>query len=439
MKKLKIMIIFTIIIIIAILCTVIFLKYKENKVDTNIDVSNYDESIEKLEKEELTEREQKDMIYTVEQCINAYLNIINSNSSSYYGTNENGEFIKLMNEDDFIYDILSNKFKDDNNISVENVEKFVDKLQNDMFFIPKDMKYIKNDNLIKYLAYGYLADINYNYVNDIMLIVNLDFNNNTFSIEPIYDSKEFDNIELNSSDIEEIEKNNNNVFKYLQATQEVISKKYVDYYKKMALSNTEELYKHLNKEYAEKRFESLDNFQKYIENNKDDIKTLSIQKYSLNSYDGYDEYICMDEYENVYIFKEYGALDYEILLDTYTIPTDKFKETYDKSGNQYKVAMNIDRWIQMLNNRDYKTAYSYLDETFRNNNFESEEAFEQYMRERYPLHYDVELDKSTETNGIYTQTIKLTDITGEDESIIENTIIIQLLDNYEFVMSFEVK
>ena len=92
----------------------------------------------------------------------------------------------------------------------------------------------------------------------------------------------------------------------------------------------------------------------------------------------------------------------------------------------------------MINNRDYKTAYSYLDKTFRNNNFGSEEAFEQYMRERYPSHYDFELGESTETNGTYTQTIDLTDISGEDGAVIENTIIMQLLDNYEFVMSFGV-
>ena len=438
MKKLRILIIVTLIIIIVSLCTIIFLKYKENNVDTDIDVSDYDANMEKNEKEELNEREQKDMVYTVEQCVNSYLDVINTNNSIYYGTNENGELIKLVNENESIYNILSNKFKTQNNISIDNIENYVEKQESDVFFIPLDMKYIKNDNLIKYLTHGYITDSGYNYIKDIILIVNLDFDNNTFSIEPVDDEADFDNFELDKNDMEQIEKNNNNVFKYVQATQEEISKKYLDYFKKMALSNTEELYNYLNEEYRDKRFENLENFQKYIENNRDTIKTLTLQKYLLNSYEGYDEYVCTDEFENLYIFREYGPLDYEILLDTYTIPTEKFKETYDKSGDQYKVAMNVDRWIQMINNRDYKTAYSYLDETFRNNNFGSEEAFEQYMRERYPSHYDFELGESTETNGTYTQTIDLTDISGEDGAVIENTIIMQLLDNYEFVMSFGV-
>lgn len=438
MKKLRILIIVTLIIIIVSLCTIIFLKYKENNVDTDIDVSDYDANMEKNEKEELNEREQKDMVYTVEQCVKSYLDVINTNNSIYYGTNENGELIKLVNENESIYNILSNKFKTQNNISIDNIENYVEKQESDVFFIPLDMKYIKNDNLIKYLTHGYITDSGYNYIKDIILIVNLDFDNNTFSIEPVDDEADFDNFELDKNDMEQIEKNNNNVFKYVQATQEEISKKYLDYFKKMALSNTEELYNYLNEEYRDKRFENLENFQKYIENNRDTIKTLTLQKYLLNSYEGYDEYVCTDEFENLYIFREYGPLDYEILLDTYTIPTEKFKETYDKSGDQYKVAMNVDRWIQMINNRDYKTAYSYLDETFRNNNFGSEEAFEQYMRERYPSHYDFELGESTETNGTYTQTIDLTDISGEDGAVIENTIIMQLLDNYEFVMSFGV-
>ena len=130
---------------------------------------------------------------------------------------------------------------------------------------------------------------------------------------------------------------------------------------------------------------------------------------------------------------------YKVRLDTYTIMPDNFKETYDSSNEQYKVAMNIDKWIDMLNNRDYHSAYQYLDETFRNNNFGSEEAFEQYMREHFPLHYQLKIGQFTETNNTYTQYIVLTDITGETNEEIDNTIIMQLKDDYDFVMSFSVQ
>ena len=102
----------------------------------------------------------------------------------------------------------------------------------------------------------------------------------------------------------------------------------------------------------------------------------------LNTYDEYSEYVCRDKYQNLYIFRAKNPLDYTVLLDTYTITTDNFKTTYDKSSEEYKVAMNIDKWIQMINSRDYTSAYNCLDETFRNNNFGSEEAFEKYMKEK---------------------------------------------------------
>ena len=122
-----------------------------------------------------------------------------------------------------------------------------------------------------------------------------------------------------------------------------------------------------------------------------------------------------------------------------TIQTENFVTEYNNSDDQNKIMLNIDKWIQMLNNRDYKAAYEVLDETFRNNNFASEEKFEQYMREKFPLHYKLEFGEYSNESDIGMQKIILTDITEEDKNEIQNTIIMQLKDNYEFVMSFEIQ
>ena len=126
-------------------------------------------------------------------------------------------------------------------------------------------------------------------------------------------------------------------------------------------------------------------------------------------------------------------------LDTYTIATNKFLDTYNDSKNEEKVNMNINKWFLMLNNRDYNSAYNVLDETFRNENFGNEENFEKYMKEMYPLHYKVTLKNFSEQSDVYTQDIIFSDITGEDELENENTIIMQLKDNTDFVMSFSVR
>ena len=205
----------------------------------------------------------------------------------------------------------------------------------------------------------------------------------------------------------------------------------------MLLSNPEEAYKILDTDYKEKRFVDLENFKKFIENNKDEITKLSFSQFSVNIYDDYQEYICKDQYNNIYNFIVTSPTKYTVKLDTYTILTDKFKENYDNSKTQEKVMLNVNKWILMLNNRDYTAAYDVLDQTFRNNEFGSEENFEKYMRQKYPLHYTVSYGEYKEENGIQIQSIQLKDITNENKDVLDMKIIMKLNDEYNFVMSFE--
>ena len=101
--------------------------------------------------------------------------------------------------------------------------------------------------------------------------------------------------------------------------------------------------------------------------------------------------------------------------------------------------MNVDKWVQMINNRDYTAAFNVLDSNFRNNKFGDVEEFENYMRENYPLHYKAQYSDYTEENGTYTLDILLIDVTGKDNEQKQITAIMQLKDNYEFVMSFNVE
>ena len=440
MKKLKIMIIILIFLIIITVISIVVVK-KLDKTTNNdameiISESDYDTKIQEEEMHTMSEQEEKDMVYTVEQCINSYLDFINTNNTSYYGYDENNNYTKLVDENEKIYNLLSVEYIEGNNITTNNVDNFIQKVDDKMFFIPLDMKYVKNENMYKYAVYGFTTDMEYNFISKEYLIVNMDFNNYTFSIEPVNRSyNSIEDIEIENT-LTEIESNEDNTFRYVQAKAETVAKKYMDYYKKLVLSNPEEAYDHLDEEYRDKRFGSLEEFEKYINNNRDFLLSLQPQRYLLNSYDEYSEYVCMDKYNNLYIFREYGPLDYKILLDTYTITTDKFKAEYDSADEQNKVAMNIDKWVQMLNNRDYKAAYSVLDETFRNNNWGSVDAFEQYMRENFPLYYKVEYTTFRDENSTYIQEIVLSDITGENDSTITVNVIMQLKDNYEFVMSF---
>ena len=184
-------------------------------------------------------------------------------------------------------------------------------------------------------------------------------------------------------------------------------------------------------------FQNLDNFKEYIEKNRDELENAVFSEYTVNNLADYNEYVCKDQYGNYYIFKATAVMKYTMLLDTYTIITDEFTEQYNSGTDDVKVKLNIDRWIKMLNNRDYKTAYNYLDETFRANNFNNDQTvFESYMRDKYPGHYEVLYGDIIERNGIYSQSIILKDITGEDETEYPLDMIMKLGDDMNFVMSF---
>ena len=99
--------------------------------------------------------------------------------------------------------------------------------------------------------------------------------------------------------------------------------------------------------------------------------------------------------------------------------------------------MNIEKVIQALNLRDFKYIYNKLDDTFKASNFSTLQNFEIYMNENYPSTYNVEYTTYNQENDIYMQTIILDDKNSDEQK--QNTIIMQLKDNYEFVMSFSVQ
>ena len=175
-----------------------------------------------------------------------------------------------------------------------------------------------------------------------------------------------------------------------------------------------------------------------MENNIKEISSLSFTQYLVNDKDGNKEYVCKDKYENLYIFDEKSVMNYTVKLDTYTLDNEKFNEKYNSSNAQYKVMMNVDKVRQMMNARDYRTMFSYLDETFKNTYFENNvDIFEEYMRKHFSSHYSIEYGNLTNDAGVYIQEITLKDMTDESKTI-ERTIYMQLNEGLDFRMSMNV-
>ena len=270
------------------------------------------------------------------------------------------------------------------------------------------------------------------------LIVNLDTVNSTYSVEPLEDNK-YNNIDevVIENQINEIEPNDSNEFSYQMVTGEYIAQKYMDTFKRITLGNAGLGYQLLDEEYRNKRFGNEQNFQEYVQKNYNELLGIRCTKYLTNNYEDYEELVCQDQYQNTYVFTITGVNEYTIKMDTYTLMTGNFMNSYNSSEDRDKVLMNIDKWVQMLNSRDYKNAYNYLDETFRNNNFGSEENFENYMRQNYSSHYEFEFTNNSEDNGVFVQDVNLKDVSDEN-NVKTLTVIMQLKEDYNFVMSFEI-
>ena len=427
-----------IIIIIIIILTIFLLNKKENGIDLNNknigDAGlNIDYSVSEIEN--VTDKIE---YYTVRNCINNYFNILNSNNSIYYV----GDEIDEDAQKEYIYNLLGIDYIKSNNITVNNVLNKVETTKEQKVFIPLQMKVLKKEKVDKYIVYGVLQDvIELNDAEEIYIIVNLDYNNKTFSIEPI--DKEYESIEqinIENDDIL-IDKNENNIYQNQKITNEYLTNEYFVLYKKLAITEPELVYNIFSEEYRNERFGNIDNFKKYVNENKNEILKINMQQYLVNNYESYTEYVAKDQYGNLYIFKE--SSDNELIdinLDTYTLRNDKFFEEYNKSSNEKKVQMNVDKFIQMINRHDYKTSYNCISSGFKKNYLDTQEKFEEYMKNVF-FEYNKFEFRNIEQKGsnLYTVTLNITDLTEESSEARNVTIIMQLNDDLDFEMSFGIE
>ncbi len=438
MKKIKNAIIILVILILVILGLIIILKLNKENQEKQIELAG-DAGEEGEITNEIENVSDMGKFVTVENCVQQYYDALNDNDSQYY-EKDGGNYIKASDEEinQARYSVLSKQYIEKNNININNVNNYIKVIDEKVKVVAMQMKQLIDIETEKYIVYGYIMDTGYKYTDDFYMFVNLDLNNKTFSIEPINEKySNIDDIHFENT-IKEIQRNdyngyNDKVLGYSQKAEEYMTK-----YKNMILAVPEILYNYLDEDYREKRFQNAEKFKQYVNENKQEIMQVTCKQYLVNDLDNITQYVCKDKYGNIYIFNETAPMQFTLTLDTYTILEDTFKNEYNSGNKQKKVVMNIDRWIQMLNNRDYEAAYNVLDETFREKNWGNVEKFKQYIKEKLPAHYKVTYTNFTENNGIYTQDINLKDILGNEEEI-SNSIIMKLEDDYNFIMSFEIK
>jgi len=454
MKKLNCLIIILIIIIIILLIAILLLKNYNQSNDVGftdtyhpVEEEYFIRGAEELDEEtqlaipENTDLESlEDALYyfVVKNCMQQYLHILNTESSIYYGYDENDNYTSIASESEKkenIYKILSSNYIEKNNINNENLYNYVTTYKENTLFVPLEIKQIDDSEEIKsFIVSGISCNMEDNsLIENIYAIVNIDENNLTFSIEPVHNVNNIDNIKFEKL-TGSIELNEKNVYQYQTILDEDISKEYMLTYKRLSIAAPELMYEKFNKEYKEKRFGSLENFKEYVQENKDKIFSTSLTKYLVEEKDGYKQYVLLDKNNNYYIFQETYPMQYTVMLDTYTIDLPEFIEKYNNADKPSKVKMNITRFFEAIKLSDYEYAYEKLDETFKNQYFATLSEFEKYAKEN--LKYDEKIDyiEFSDSDEIYTYDIEL----KNGENIKYVTFTVQLLDSTDYKISFDI-
>ena len=440
MKSLKKIIIVLLIIIILIMLLILkFLNQNKKQEILNEFASNENNADTIKLDDKIKEVDNASLYYSVMNCLNKYMEIINWKENGLEEFVEGGEILlsdlygisTKENQYENIYNLLSQNYIEKNNINMSNVSSIINMYKCEVYNITR--MYIKDDETIKiFFVYLKIND------KDALIKISLNVESNCFSVEPLeYVSEE----ELKNSyiDSENVEKNQYNSFRTEQISDEEMAKKYFNNYKHLLLKNNSDAYELLNENYKQVRFNNYSKFNKYINDNKQKLSKIKITKYSIKTDNNYKEYICKDQYNNIYIFEEKAIMNYSVILDTYTLENEVFNKEYGNATEEKKVQMNIDKIIQMVNRYDYDTLYKYLSKGFKSNYFENQEQFENYIKSKMFTYNKFKfIEFSKKGSNIFTYKIQLSDLTGEDTSIKEMTIIMKINDGTDFEFSFEV-
>ena len=382
----------------------------------------------------------------IKACLQQYINILNIDSYAYYDLNENGEYIKNVSENEIkenIISLLSKEYISKNGITTVNLYNYIDVYKENKMILPikiekRNEQYIQD--VVKYKVTALLLNMkDISNFNKIYSVVTLDSKNNTFAIEPIKTD-----IELKQYGIKEnlnyIEKNDNNEYKTQEVTEEEKAKDYFEQYKYILQSDYELAYEYLEEEYSKARFKDLNDFKNYVDNIKERIQKMRLTQYELN-YDNenYNQYICANQFGDIFIFNETDTLVYSTVLDQYTIELPQFIEKYDSSNTQEKVILNIEKIKQALNFKDYEYIYNKLNNTFKNNNYETLEQFETYLKEILPEFIKINYKDFSNEGETYIYSLEIIDLMEETNQTANMQIIMKLKENRDFEFSFNIR
>lgn len=384
--------------------------------------------------------------YIVESCINKYYTYLDilSNLERYYEGSTQTELTEAENENSqIIYNMLDEEYTTANSITTDNIGTKLEKVNNPVIDIVNMYVSEKTDNIYVYIIEGTLRD-DENPISDFTMIVKVDFANETFSIIPSdYASEHYANVSVGGTiDIdvpENITINKNNQYILRTVSDDTYARDLFNKLKEEMVYNVEEVYNSLDENYRSTKATDLSNFENYVTNKYGDMATLTADSYQKTNKDEYTQYVIIDTEGNYYIFYETAPMEYRLILDTYTIDIPEFTDRYNEATPQEKVILNINKFMLAINDGDYDYAYNVLADSFKTNNFQNLEAFENYIKTNFYAQNKVDyMEFGNESGTYYTYRVNITDETGANNNTVTKTFIMLLGEGTDFELSFNI-
>ena len=387
--------------------------------------------------EQIAENEIINEVYEVEEIeANTEIRLVDSQSQYYSVVACINDYYKdiLGGNNKKLYDVLDNKYIQENSITQENV---IEKINTSNFsnsdYIVKNMYIQETENIYNYYINGYLKEQGMNTNTYFVLFV--DQYNSTYSIYPINEERYNNIIELKEIiETETISENDNNLYQVVQVSDEDTAKRLLEDYQYKIENNIQLAYEELNSEYRQKKFSNIEEYTQYINNI--GISQANVVQYQKSKIDDYVQYIILDESGRYYVFNETSVMKYNVLLDIYTIELPNFVESYSNSNEAEKVQYNIQLWFYAINDGDYAYAYNKLDQTYRNNNFPTQVDFENYMKTTFYAYNKLGYTSYEKNGDLYIYKMVITNSEDSTQTI-EKQFVVKLLEGTDFVMSFE--
>lgn len=442
----KVIIIVAVLMIITIITVILLLFNHRNETNNNVPSEEYiatpateEDPIEI--NENLAEVTVRNNFYAVKNCITkfyTYYNAIYNDDNSNLIMDEEAiaslEEIKRQNIE-AVYNILDENYKVYKNITLDNLKDKLSSINTNTIDITKMYVTQKDENISVYFVYGYLLDASLK-SSEFSMIVNVDMLNRTYTVLlDDYVKKNYSNIEVgNNVEIDypqEIKSNLYNTFKYQPISDETYITDVFNSFRDNMIYNVDNIYTNLDETYRQKRFPTLQDFKEYAANKVKEFSIMQLSQYQKTKYNNYIQYVCLTNSNKYFIINELSLMNYNFILDTYTIDLPEFVDKYETSDSKMKVALNIQKIEEAINDNDFLYIYNKLDDIFKQNNFSNYKEFKEYLKSRLFDENIFEYKNIEKQGDVYVATIIINETKKMD-------IIMALSDDTDFYMSFNI-